>query len=124
MIFPKAPRPAASGGLGRLDDKSKMPRDARRAPNLSRGRAYADRSAVPTRRIPLHQPPIPIFWRGCRQARLPHRARALREIPAAAGGFDAIQAYLAGIERPPTALCACELRSPAQFSNAGFVAFN
>jgi hypothetical protein len=41
-----------------------------------------------------------------------------------AEGFDAIEAYLAGIGRSPTALCACELRSPAQFTDAGFVAFN
>ena len=34
------------------------------------------------------------------------------------------EAYLAGIGRLPTAFCACELRSPAQFTNAGFVAFN
>ncbi len=39
-------------------------------------------------------------------------------------GFDAIEAYLAGIGRSPTAFCACELRSPAQFTDAGFVAFN
>ena len=38
--------------------------------------------------------------------------------------FDAIEGYLGGIGRPPTALCACELRSPAQFTDAGFVAFN
>jgi hypothetical protein len=30
----------------------------------------------------------------------------------------------AGIGRSPTAFCACELRSPAQFTDAGFVAFN
>jgi hypothetical protein len=30
----------------------------------------------------------------------------------------------AGIGRPPTAFCAGELRSPAQFTDAGFVAFN
>ena len=30
-------------------------------------------------RIPLHQPPVPIFWRGCRRARLPHRARPLHK---------------------------------------------
>src|SRR6266513_1002485 len=60
----------ASSGLSRAtarghrrDDKSKMPRNPRRASNLSRGRAHADRSAFPSRRIPLHQPPVPIFWR-------------------------------------------------------------
>src|SRR6266566_3389810 len=31
---------------------------------------------------------------------------------------------LGGVGRPPTALCACELRSPGQFTDAGFVAFN
>jgi hypothetical protein len=50
-------------------------------------------------------------------------ARFARPLPLAEG-FDAIEAYLAGIGRPPTAFCACELRSPTQFSDAGFVAFN
>jgi hypothetical protein len=44
--------------------------------------------------------------------------------PKLADGFDAIEAHLNGIGRPPTAFCACELRSPAQFTEAGFVAFN
>jgi hypothetical protein len=51
------------------------------------------------------------------------RARFARPVPLAVG-FDAIEAYLGGIGRSPTALCACELRSPAQFTDAGFVAFN
>ena len=51
------------------------------------------------------------------------RARFARSL-ALADGFDAIEAYLAGIGRSPTAFCACELRSPAQFTDAGFVAFN
>ena len=50
-------------------------------------------------------------------------ARFARPLPLA-DGFDAIEAYLAGIGRSPTAFCACELRSPAQFTDAGFVAFN
>jgi hypothetical protein len=99
-----------------------MLRNPRRGP-LNEAR-HVDRSAFPSRRIPLYQPPVPIFWRGCRRARLPHRARALHETRAAADGFDAIEAYLAGIGRSPTAFCACELRSPAQFTDAGFVAFN
>ena len=51
------------------------------------------------------------------------RARFARSLPLA-DGFDAIEAYLAGIGRSPTAFCASELRSPAQFTDAGFVAFN
>src|SRR3954470_18434050 len=51
------------------------------------------------------------------------RARFARSLPLAEG-FDAIEAYLAGIGRSPNAFCACELRSPAQFTDAGFVAFN
>ena len=51
------------------------------------------------------------------------RARFARSVPLA-DVFDAIEAYLAGIGRSPTAFCACELRSPAQFTDAGFVAFN
>jgi hypothetical protein len=51
------------------------------------------------------------------------RARFIRPLPLAEG-FDAIEGHLGGIGRPATALCACELRSPAQFTDAGFVAFN
>jgi hypothetical protein len=39
-------------------------------------------------------------------------------------GFGRVEAYLNSIGRPLTAFCACELRSPAQFSEAGFTAFN
>lgn len=51
------------------------------------------------------------------------RARFARAVPLAAG-FDAVEAHLTRLGRPPTAFCACELRSPAQFSEAGFIAFN
>jgi hypothetical protein len=51
------------------------------------------------------------------------RARFVRPIPLA-DGFDAVEAHLARLGRPPTAFCACELRSPAQFTEAGFIAFN
>jgi len=51
------------------------------------------------------------------------RARFRAPLPLAEG-FAAVEAYLARIGRPPTAFCACELRSPAQFTEAGFIAFN
>lgn len=51
------------------------------------------------------------------------RLRFARPVPLA-DGFDAIEAYLKRLGRPPAAFCACELRSPAQFTEAGFVAFN
>ncbi len=51
------------------------------------------------------------------------RARFRRPLPLA-DGFAAIEAHLARLGRPPAALCACELRSPAQFTEAGFTAFN
>ena len=51
------------------------------------------------------------------------RARFARPLPLAAG-FDAIEAYLARLGRPPTAFCACELRSPRQFTEQGFIDFN
>ncbi|MBV9826016.1 MAG: hypothetical protein JO001_10100 [Alphaproteobacteria bacterium] len=51
------------------------------------------------------------------------RARFVRPIPLSEG-FDAIEAHLSRIGRPPTAMCACELRSPGQFTDAGFIAFN
>ncbi len=51
------------------------------------------------------------------------RVRLARMLPLAEG-FDAIEAHLRRRGRPPAAFCACELRSPAQFTDAGFVAFN
>ena len=51
------------------------------------------------------------------------RARFRTPVPIAAG-FAAIEAHLAALGRPPAAFCACELRSPAPFTEAGFAAFN
>ena len=51
------------------------------------------------------------------------RAR-LAQMLTLAQGFDAVEAHLKSRGRPPSAFCACELRSPAQFTDAGFVAFN
>ena len=39
-------------------------------------------------------------------------------------GFRDIEAHLTALGRPTTAFCACELRSPAPFDDAGFIAFN
>lgn len=41
-----------------------------------------------------------------------------------AEAFAAVEAHLAARGRPVTAFCACELRSPAPFDDAGFTAFN
>ncbi|HEY3910354.1 MAG TPA: hypothetical protein VGM07_10725 [Stellaceae bacterium] len=51
------------------------------------------------------------------------RARLARMLPLAEG-FDAVEAHLRRLGRPVGAFCACELRSPAQFTDAGFVTFN
>lgn len=51
------------------------------------------------------------------------RVRLRRVLPMA-DGFAAIAAHLRQLGRPLTALCACELRSPAPFSDEGFAAFN
>lgn len=51
------------------------------------------------------------------------RARLARPLRLAEG-FRRIEAHLAALGRPRTALCACELRSPRPFSFAGFDAFN
>ena len=51
------------------------------------------------------------------------RARFKKPLPLA-DGFAAIEAHLARIGRRPAALCACELRSPAQFTEQGFIDFN
>src|SRR5262249_2561624 len=51
------------------------------------------------------------------------RVRFQRPMPLAEG-FVRIRDILATAGRPTSALCACELRSPAPFSEAGFRAFN
>jgi hypothetical protein len=51
------------------------------------------------------------------------RVRFTRPVPLA-DGFARIAAFLRSEGQPLTAFCACELRSPAQFTDAGFIAFN
>jgi hypothetical protein len=51
------------------------------------------------------------------------RARFLRPVPLAEG-FRAVEAQLTALGRPLEAFCACELRSPAPFTEEGFLAFN
>lgn len=51
------------------------------------------------------------------------RARFQEPMPMSIG-WRRIAAHLTALGRPMTAFCACELRSPAPFSEAGFEAFN
>jgi hypothetical protein len=51
------------------------------------------------------------------------RVRFDRLLPLAEG-FAAVAAYIKSAGRPLTSFCACELRSPAAFTEAGFRAFN
>src|SRR3954447_7070895 len=51
------------------------------------------------------------------------RVRFSEPVPLMAG-FARIAEYLKGISRPLTAFCACELRSPGQFTEEGFRNFN
>jgi len=51
------------------------------------------------------------------------RIRFARPLPVHSG-FAAIERHLASLERPRTALCAVELRSPRPFSMQGFAGFN
>jgi hypothetical protein len=51
------------------------------------------------------------------------RARFSRPV-ALEEGFKRIEAHLDSIGRPYTSFCACELRSPAPFSEQGFIDFN
>lgn len=51
------------------------------------------------------------------------RVRFANLVPLA-DGFRRVEAFLRDARLPLTAFCACELRSPAPFSDAGFVAFN
>jgi hypothetical protein len=47
-----------------------------------------------------------------------------RDPPPIARGFAQIERHLTGLGLPLTSFCACELRSPAQFTEAGFRSFN
>lgn len=51
------------------------------------------------------------------------RVRFSRAVPMQEG-FERIAEHLRGLGRPLTAFCACEMRSPAPFDEAGFEAFN
>ncbi|MFI6985208.1 hypothetical protein ACIBSV_42420 [Embleya sp. NPDC050154] len=51
------------------------------------------------------------------------RAQFVNPLPLA-DGFAAVEAHLASIGRPTTAFSACELRSPAPFTEKGFIEFN
>lgn len=51
------------------------------------------------------------------------RVRFRKPVPLAEG-FARIERIVAAAGRPPTAFCACELRSPAPFTDQGFRAFN
>ncbi len=51
------------------------------------------------------------------------RVRFRKPVPVAEG-FQRIEAYFESIGRPTTAFCACELRSPAPFTDQGFIDFN
>ena len=51
------------------------------------------------------------------------RARFLRPLPLAEG-LAAAEQHLKSIRRPTTAFAACELRSPAPFTEQGFLDFN
>ena len=51
------------------------------------------------------------------------RARFLKPLPLSEG-FAAVEAHLKALGRPTTAFAACELRSPAPFTDQGFYDFN
>lgn len=52
-----------------------------------------------------------------------HRAVFAEPVPLSEG-FDRVAEHLAALQRPVTALCACELRSPEPFTENGFKEFN
>jgi hypothetical protein len=51
------------------------------------------------------------------------RARFMRPVPLAQA-FAAVEAHLKAVSRPVTAFAQCELRSPAPFTDQGFIDFN
>jgi hypothetical protein len=67
------------------------------------------------------------FQYSCGVAALPGfritRVRFQTPVPITAG-FERIEAIITAAGRPLTAFCACELRSPEPFTEAGFIAFN
>lgn len=68
-----------------------------------------------------------VFQYSCGVAAAPghviERVRFFRPLPLAEG-FAAIESHIRALGRPMTAFCACELRSPEPFTEAGFRAFN
>jgi hypothetical protein len=52
-----------------------------------------------------------------------HRARLGQALPLAQG-FKRVEEHFEAIGRPATAFCGCELRSPAPFTEQGFIEFN
>lgn len=68
-----------------------------------------------------------VFQYSCGVAALPgfrlERARFRRPVPLAEG-FARIKAHMTALGLPLTAFAACELRSPAPFTEEGFAAFN
>ena len=96
------------------DDKSKTPCNARRFPRLE--------ETASCRSFSLSQPVDTIshqFQYSGGVAAEPgsriERARFMRPVPLTEG-FDAIEAYLGSIGRPPTALCACASCAPRRNS--------
>ena len=115
MVLPKAPRPADSGGYGARPppgDKSKMRRNPRRAPTEAEAPPMPIVQPFPAGgyRFISHQ-----FQYSGGVAAEPgfriERARFARSLPLAVG-FDAIEAYLAGIDarRPRSAPASCAPR--------------
>lgn len=51
------------------------------------------------------------------------RVRFARPVPLV-DGFERIEKHITALGRPMTAFCACELRSPAPFTEQGFIDFN
>ena len=51
------------------------------------------------------------------------RARFRQPVPLS-DGFRIVEKHCAAVGRPLLALCACELRSPEPFTEAGFLKFN
>ena len=70
-------------------------------------------------RLSLYPVRVPVFRRRCGAGRLPDRAGGVREPLPLAAGFAWIERYLGEQGVPLAAFCACELRSPAQFTDTG-----
>ena len=76
------------------------------------------------RQLPFYPGGVSIFGRRCRDPGYEIERVRFDKMPPLAEGFALIAKYIQAAGRPLTSFCACELRSPAAFTDDGFRTFN